>query len=261
MNFEYSENNYDTPTDYPKFFFDKLACRTRAFFYYRIIKLVLDTTRIIKKGKYSDEAWSESSYYAFRTVEGCGGKIHIKNMDNIEKHNGPVVFIGNHMSILETFLLPGIICPRRSISFVVKKSLVDYPVFGLVMRATKPIVVERKNPIKDLKAVINDGSALLKTGRSVIIFPQSTRSSKFKVSEFNSIGIKLAKKAGVPVVPIALKTNFWGNGSFIKDLGPVNREKETYIEFGEPINIEGNGKAEHNKIIDFIETKLVEWNH
>ena len=260
MNFNYKENNYDTPEDYPLFIMDKIFLKTRAFFYCRVAKLVIDTNRAIQKGKFSDEAWSEASYYALRTIEGCGGKVHINNMDNIDKINGPVVFVANHMSMLETFVLPGILCPRKPISFVVKKSLIDYPLFGLVMRTTQPVVVERKDPSKDFKTVMNDGSDLIKKGRSVVVFPQSTRSSIFKPVEFNSIGIKLAKKTGVPVVPIALKSDFWGNGNKFKDIGPLYRDKEIYFEFGSPINIVGNGRAEHNQIVDFIESRISEWS-
>ena len=261
MDFKYRKDNYETPEDYRLFLGDKLFLKTRAFFYLRVGKLVYDTNRVIAKKKFSDEAWSEASYYALRTIEGCGGKVHIKNIQNITKHKGPVVFIGNHMSMLETFVLPGIICPRKPISFVVKKSLVDYPVFGLVMRTTRPVVVGRSDPAKDFKAVMKDGTALLKEGRSIVVFPQSTRSANFKPSEFNSIGVKLAKKAKVPVVPVAIKSDFWGNGVIFKDVGPLNRDEETYFDFGEPINIKGNGKAEHTQIIEFISSKLKEWNH
>ncbi|MCF7790727.1 MAG: 1-acyl-sn-glycerol-3-phosphate acyltransferase [Victivallales bacterium] len=261
MHYEYRENNYDTPANYPNFLGDKLFLKTRIFFYCRIVKLVFDTNRVIQKGKFSDKAWSEASYYALRTIEGCEGKVHIRNMNNIDKHNGAVVFIGNHMSMLESFVLPGVICPHKKISFVVKKSLVDYPFFGLVMRTTRPVIVGRVDPAADFKAVMNDGSKLLKEGRSVVVFPQSTRSSGFKPDEFNSIGIKLARKAKVPVVPIALKTDFWGNGKIFKDVGPLNRDKGVFIEFGEPMDIKGNGKAEHKSITEFISGKIKEWEN
>jgi 1-acyl-sn-glycerol-3-phosphate acyltransferase len=39
------------------------------------------------------------------------------------------------MSTLETFVLPYLIAPHRPMTFVVKKSLVEYPVFKHVMRA------------------------------------------------------------------------------------------------------------------------------
>jgi 1-acyl-sn-glycerol-3-phosphate acyltransferase len=107
---------------------------------------------------------------------------------------------------------------------------------------------------------MTDGEKLLESGRSVIVFPQSTRGA-FIPKQFGSIGNKLAKKAGVPVIPIALKTDFWGNGKYIKAAGPLNRDKEVYFEFGHSIEIKGNGKAEHEEVISFIQKKLNEWGH
>src|SRR4030043_2323348 len=138
-------------------------------------------------------------------------------MQNISKSEGPVLFIGNHMSTLETMVLPCIIAPHREVTFVVKESLVKHPLFGDVMRSRNPIVVGRTDPRKDLEAVMNGGMDLLSKGISIVIFPQSTRSVEFIPEEFNSLGVKLAKKAGVKVVPIAIKTDFWGNGKLIKE--------------------------------------------
>jgi 1-acyl-sn-glycerol-3-phosphate acyltransferase len=163
------------------------------------------------------------------------------------------------MSTLETMILPCIIGPHKELTFVVKESLVKHPLFGDVMRSRNPIVVGRTDPRKDLEAVMNDGTERLKNGISIVIFPQSTRSVEFKPEEFNSLGVKLAKKAGVVVIPIALKTDFWGNGNFIKELGPLDHKKHIHIKFGDPMHITGNGKEENQKIIDFIKGSLEEW--
>jgi 1-acyl-sn-glycerol-3-phosphate acyltransferase len=165
------------------------------------------------------------------------------------------------MSTLETMILPGIISPLRKVTFVVKDSLVRHPLFGDVMRSRDPIVVGRTDPRKDFEAVMNGGMELLSKGISIIIFPQSTRSIEFRPEDFNSLGVKLAKKAGVKVVPVALKTDFWGNGKFIKELGPIDRHKPIHIKFGEPFPITGSGKEENQKIIAFIQSSLEEWGN
>jgi 1-acyl-sn-glycerol-3-phosphate acyltransferase len=128
------------------------------------------------------------------------------------------------------------------------------------MLSRDPIVVGRSDPRKDLEAVMNGGAELLAKGISIVIFPQSTRSLEFKPEEFNSIGVKLAKKAGVPVVPVAIKTDFWGNGKLIKELGPIDSNKTIHIKFGEPFSVTGNGKEENSRIISFIQSSLSEWN-
>ena len=101
-------------------------------------------------------------------------------------------------------MLPGIIRPHRAVTFVMKKSLVTLPFFGAVMRSRDPIVVGRTNPREDLTAVLEGGVERLKKGISIIVFPQSTRTPDFDPQHFNTIGVKLARKAGVPVVPAFL---------------------------------------------------------
>jgi 1-acyl-sn-glycerol-3-phosphate acyltransferase len=128
------------------------------------------------------------------------------------------------------------------------------------MRARNPIAVSRANSREDLLKVINEGVEKLKNGISVIIFPQSTRTMEFNPKKFNSLGVKLASKANVDVVPIAIKTDFWGNGKYVKDFGKIDRSKKIHIKFGEKITIEGNGKKEHNQIVEFISENLKKWS-
>jgi len=164
------------------------------------------------------------------------------------------------MSVLETLVLPCIIQPFREATFVVKKSLVDYPVFKHVMRSRDPVLVGRKDPREDLLSVMAGGRERLAQGRSIIIFPQTTRSSEFDPEQFNSIGVKLAARSGVPVVPIALKTDAWGVGRLLKDFGKIHPETTVHFCFGNPLVITGNGRVEHESIVRFIQEKLAKWS-
>jgi len=238
---------------------DKLSLNTRVYFILCFIGTVLRTRRIAVKGKYDKAAWIDSSHEILRLIERCGGIFHITGLNHMREINGPVVYVSNHMSTLETMIFPGLIAPFRDVTFVVKDSLVKHPFFGHVMRSRNPIVVSRSNSREDLMTVMNKGKDLLSKGMSIVIFPQSTRNVAFKPSEFNSLGVKLASRAGVSVVPVAIKTDFWKNGRIIKDLGPIDRNKPIYIEFGAPIPVKSSGKEENERIIDFIATHLKSW--
>ena len=255
----FDSTSYHTPEKEHLPFLEKILLNNRLYFTLNYAKVVLRTRKEALRKLYTTKAWTDSSFEIFRFIEKTGGKFHITGMENITKPPGSVLFISNHMSTLETMILPSIIGPHKELTFVVKESLVKHPLFGDVMRSRNPIVVGRTDPRKDLEAVMNGGVDLLKNGISIVIFPQSTRSVEFKPEEFNSLGVKLAKKAGVDVVPIALKTDFWGNGKLIKEAGPLDRHKPIHIKFGEPISITGNGKVDNQKIIDFIKSSLEEW--
>jgi 1-acyl-sn-glycerol-3-phosphate acyltransferase len=228
-------------------------------FYSKLLPIVFKASSNAKRLQYDNAKWSESSLEVLHALEHVGIKIEITGVDYFKNLEGPCVFIGNHMSTLETFVLPTIIQPLKDVTFVVKKSLVEYPIFKHVMRSRDPIIVGRTNPRDDFKAVMEGGVQRLKTGRSIIIFPQTTRTTVFDPKAFNTIGVKLAHKANVPVVPIALKTDAWGNGKYLKDFGKIDPSKKVYFAFGEPMLIQGRGAEEHHKIVEFISSKLQKW--
>jgi 1-acyl-sn-glycerol-3-phosphate acyltransferase len=228
-------------------------------FYGSIARIVLSGSRLAKRGAYGDAEWNTNSIDTLHAFERVGGVFEIDGVDNFRALDTPCVFIGNHMSTLETFVLPTIIVAFKKVTFVVKQSLVEYPFFRHIMRARDPITVGRTNPREDLKAVMEGGEQRLKSGTSLVIFPQTTRSVVFDPAHFNTIGVKLAKRAGVPVVPVALLTDAWGNGRLLKDFGRVDPSKTVHFSFGEPMTVKGRGDEEHHRIIEFISGKLKEW--
>lgn len=228
-------------------------------FYLGILKVVYRGSRLAKKGLYTHEQWAKSSYDSFRHIEKCRGRFYIRGLENLHqiKKDSPVVFVANHMSSLETFVLPILLLGFTPITYVIKRELTNYVWFGNIMKAVNPICVDRINAKKDLLTILTEGIAALAKGTSVIIFPQTTRSEDFDPKEFNSLGLKLAQKAKVPIMPIALKTNFWGNGKFIKDLGPINSTELIMFKFGQLYD--PNKKNTHQEIKDFIATTLAIW--
>jgi 1-acyl-sn-glycerol-3-phosphate acyltransferase len=228
-------------------------------FYFHLILIVWRAGMQARKGQYSDQQWVESSFQVFSRLERAGIRVEISGVETLEMLSGPVVFVGNHMSMMETMILPMIIQPVTPVTYVIKQSLLEYPVFKYIMRSRNPIAVSRSNPRQDLKTVLEEGSARLRAGVSVIVFPQTTRSHSFDRQQMSSIGVKLAKKAGVPVVPIALKSDCWNNGSLVKDCGRLDPSKTAYFRFGKAITVEGKGDAEQEATCDFIEKALQQW--
>jgi 1-acyl-sn-glycerol-3-phosphate acyltransferase len=230
-----------------------------AVFYSRILGVVWRAGAKAKRGQYDDQEWAHSSFTVVRALEAAGAQLDISGLDQVTSAQGASVFIGNHMSTLETFVLPVLLLPYKRVTFVVKQSLLDYPVFGHVMRSRDPIAVGRSNPREDLRAVLDGGAERLARGLSIIVFPQTTRTPRFDPAEFNTIGVKLASRANVPVIPIALKTDAWGNGRLLKDCGKFDPSKTIHIAFGAPLRITDRGTDAHRTIVEFITSKLSQW--
>ena len=229
------------------------------FYYPQFLRQVFWASGLAKQGKYGDDEWWQSSFLAMKALETVGVEIEITGLNIMETVPGPCVFIANHMSTLETICLPGMIQPYKDCTFIVKRGIVEYPVFKHLMRARDPIVVDRENPREDLKVVLEEGEKILASGRSIIVFPQTTRTVTFDPEQFNTIGIKLAKRANATVIPIALQTNAWGIGSLVKEFGRIDPTKKVRIAFGEPIHIQSRGADEHKQIVAFIQQQLQSW--
>jgi 1-acyl-sn-glycerol-3-phosphate acyltransferase len=254
------KTNFGYHSSRPRRFLVKNFPIWATFIYYvQLLNIIRKESMTARKGMYDRKTWASGSLGVVKIVESAGGRLHISGLKGLVDYQKPLVYIANHMSLLDTLVLPCILLALNNVTFVVKKGLLRYPVLGTIIRAVHPIAVTRQNPREDLKLVLNQGQKLISQGCSIIIFPQATRSSVFDTASFNSLGVKLARKAGAAVVPVALKTDFQGNGRIIKDMGPVDPSKEIYIKFGEPIPVEGNGQAAHRQIVTFITENLNAW--
>ncbi|QTA79079.1 Phospholipid/glycerol acyltransferase [Desulfonema limicola] len=240
-------------------YIEKIPGAPTFFYYSQVMNVVFNHGIIASRNNYNRNIWTDGAWAMINIAESVGAEVCVSGLENVAEYIGPLVYISNHMSMVDAFFLPGFLLEFNDITFVIKEDLLYYPFFGKVMQAVNPIAVTRKNPREDLKTVLNQGMKKLTEGRSVIVFPQSTRSHIFDASKFNSLGVKLARKAGVPIIPVALKTDFQGYGKYIKDLGKIDPSKTIYIKFGRPLTVTGKGQTAHEHIIKFIAENVRQW--
>jgi 1-acyl-sn-glycerol-3-phosphate acyltransferase len=250
------DGNYATSPRTPSLF---ARLFPSVYFYTSFVATVYKYGMLAKKGKYDDLGWYHSSLSVLRALERAGASIQITGLDVFNQIAGPCVIVANHMSTLETIILPGIVQPLKDVTFVIKRAIIEYPVFKYMMMTRDPIVVDRVNPREDLMRVLTEGAAQLAKGRSVIIFPQTTRTITFDPSQFNTIGIKLARDAGVPIVPVAVRSDAWGIGKLIKEFGKIDVSRPVRFAFGQPLKVEGRGNSTHQAVIRYIVEHLQAW--
>lgn len=148
----------------------------------------------------------------------CGVTYDIEGLTNIPDE--PVVVLANHQSEWETlfvyrYLAP--ICP------ILKKELISIPVYGWAMRLLKPIAIDRSKRHEAGRSIQTQGLDRLRSGRSVFIFPEGTRSQAGQVGRFSRSGAKLAIAAGVPILPIAHNAGHcWPARRFLKYPGTIS---------------------------------------
>lgn len=258
----FTGDTYDTPDGTRRLVLDRLGGNSRAHFVARYAALIIRARLKMAQGINTPEARARRAHQIFRLIEGCGGRFHLSGLGHVAQcgdSQEPLLIVANHMSSMEGSLFPCLLAPLTPVSFVIKESLLKYPIFGPVLASSNPIVVSRRSPREDLQTVMAQGQMLLEQGVSVIIFPQSTRTARFDAEQFSSLGVKLARRAGVRVMPVALKTDFWDNGKLVRDFGPLHRQRPIFFAFGEPVAVDNNGRSAHQYTIDFIQTHLNQW--
>ncbi len=208
--------------------------------------------------------WARFCFSTVTIAERLGMNVKIEGFENLAKKKGSVVFLCNHMSTVETILLPPILLSFGSLSYVAKASLAHLPFLEAAAALTGMVPIGRKSPREDLLKMLRIGTECLSRGDNFLIFPQGSREKVFSRKVYSSIGAKLAEKAGCEVVPIVVDTRCQPTrttGFFkkiFKDFGPVDPSLDIRVACG-PVIEAGKAKVMHEAAFDWMATKLESW--
>ena len=212
-----------------------------------------------ERAAFEDGPFADFAIRPVKMMESLGAVVHYDGFERVRNCKFPVVWAANHMSPLETCAsLPAVLAFSPT-TIILKESLAHYPVFGLVVRNIHTIRLHRKNAMEDLRATLEQGEQALREGRSVVVFPEGRRSLTFDPAMFNSIGVKLAQRAKVPLVPIALRTDAMQIGRLNRDLFTVHAERPVHFECGDPIPPDVPQREALDRARSFISERLAVW--
>ncbi len=215
-------------------------------------------------GLLTTEKWANVCFASVTTAESLGLSVIVEGFKERQAHDGPVVYLCNHMSTTETILLMPTLLSFGPISYVAKASLAHLPFLTKAADHMRMIPISRKSPREDLMNLLKVGTERIQGGDSVLIFPQGTRQSVFSRKVYSSIGSKLAERAGCPVVPIVVDTRCQltrEKGIFkkvFKDFGPFDPTYDIRVAAG-PVIPNAKSKVMHEAAFDWMATKLESW--
>ena len=127
-------------------------------------------------------------------------KVSVKGLSNIDRR-APYIYMANHQSNFDIPVLLGHL--KVQFRWLAKVELFKIPIFGRAMRKAGYISIDRYNresAFESLKAAAKK----IKSGVSVLIFPEGTRSRDGKIQPFKKGGFVLAIDSGVPIVPVVI---------------------------------------------------------
>ena len=146
----------------------------------------------------------------------CRVRIEIEGLEHMEAafRRGAVVVACNHQSFMDIPILLGQL--PGYFAFVSKAEVFAVPVLGPYMEACGFIKLRRGNQASSREA-LGDCLDALRSGRSVLMFPEGTRSDAGALGPFKKGPAVLAARAQVAILPVALEGSFnaLSKGSFL----------------------------------------------
>jgi 1-acyl-sn-glycerol-3-phosphate acyltransferase len=128
--------------------------------------------------------------------------------------------------------------------FIAKKQLGAIPLFGWAMRAGRFIFIDRQNAVSARRS-IEEAARRIKSGQSVVIFPEGTRTRDGKLGPFKKGGFHLAVDSGVEIVPVAIR----GSHAVMPPGTPLIRAGTVAVELGAPIPTTGLGPQDRDALM------------
>lgn len=176
--------------------------------------------------------------------------ITVKGQENLSPTD-TVMYVGNHSSYFD-IIISYIFMPTTT-GFVSKKEIGDIPFLKAWMELIGCLFIDRTD-IKSSLQTIKEGIEKLKSGTSIFIFPEGTRSKTGHMGEFKEGSMKMAQKAKVPIVPVAIS----GTAALWENQFPRVKRGHVIIEFGKPIHIETLDKDEQKYLGAYTQNRIQE---
>lgn len=181
-----------------------------------------------------------------------GSTVTVKGRERIPE--GAVLYAGNHRGYFD--ILVGYTSVPGLTGFVAKKEMLRYPILSNWMRNVNCLFLDRKDLKAGMKMIL-DGINKVKSGISIWIFPEGTRSSGEDIMEmlpFKEGSLKIAEKSGCPVVPVAIT----GTAEIFEQHIPFMRPSHVTIEFGEPFYIKELTPEQRKRAGAYTQDKIIE---
>ncbi len=145
-----------------------------------------------------------SRYWGKYLLAAAGVRVKVKGAENVPPDRA-VLFISNHQG---NFDIPVLFAHlNKPVGFLAKIELARIPVLHAWMPKLGCVLIDRDDLRQSVKA-IQKCAEVIKGGRSMVIFPEGTRSRGAKMGEFKKGSLRLAEKARVPIVPVTVNGTY-----------------------------------------------------
>lgn len=186
-----------------------------------------------------------------------GIHLTVEGRENIPKDEA-VLFVSNHLSFFDIIVTYPLMI--RPTGYIAKKEIKKIPCLSWWMYFVNCVFLDRNNPREGLKSVLH-AADMIKSGISVFLFPEGTRSKDGKLHDFKDGGMKIATKSLCPIVPVGIT----GTPDVFENHLPFIKSADVTVSFGTPIitadmsrsELKQVGELTHKEVSKLIERSLL----
>ena len=126
--------------------------------------------------------------------------VSVSGLENIDKKKTYII-VANHQSLADIVI---VYLLEMQFKWVAKESLFKVPFVGWCLSLTRHVKLERGD-FGSIKKIYREAAGWLRSGMSVLFFPEGTRSETGEMKGFQNGAFKLAIKERVPILPILIE--------------------------------------------------------
>lgn len=177
------------------------------------------------------------------TVAKCMGlTISLYGEDKVVPGQ-PYIVTPNHQGYADVIALIAILPVR--FRWVLKKELLKVPLFGWAVAGTGAISLDRSNRAQSVEK-LRGGADKLKSGWSVLIYPEGTRTPDGKLLPLKKGAFMLAVQTGIPILPVTSN----GAHKILPRKTLLFRPGHITVTIGDPINTEGMTESDVPELME-----------
>jgi 1-acyl-sn-glycerol-3-phosphate acyltransferase len=179
----------------------------------------------------------------------CNIKVKVFGEKNILRGK-PQIFMANHQSDFDILIALAYIPVQ--FRWIAKKELFNIPIFGTAMKSAGYIEIDRNNREKALQS-IDEATRLIRRGKSIMTFPEDTRSRGGEIKSFKQGAFYLAIKSGTPIVPVSIV----GSDQIMPKRSVKIKPGQIKLVIGEPIEVKYFDIEKRHELIEKVRNTII----
>jgi 1-acyl-sn-glycerol-3-phosphate acyltransferase len=188
-------------------------------------------------------------YWARCMLWLCGARVKVSGIENL-RQGQHYIFASNHLSLIDSPVLVAYL--PRTLRFLAKRELFSIPFMGWYMKAQGHIAIDRGDARATLRSMTEAAALIQRERKSVLVFPEGTRSMDGKLQEFKDGAAVLAIRAQTPIVPVAVV----GTDRVLPAKAKEIRAADVELRIGAPIDTAGYDQKQRGQLTELLRRRI-----